>query len=242
MRAKVAQLCAMKHFRSGETVQHETDGAQFVGFVVEGVLRLVKYRPDGHQHIIGLLFGGAMLGRLFDRMPPMTVEASTDAVICRFERHAFEALLMQHPELDAAHEGMLILSSPLKPERVATFLLQMWRHAGMRNPERRSVDTFKLPVTRVDMARYLGTSTETLSRILSRFAQEKVIDVIGRRTILPLDRDRLIELSGWDPDDWSDLATPDASGGPRALQGRSARAVSWTPPRRARGLPRSALG
>jgi CRP/FNR family transcriptional regulator, anaerobic regulatory protein len=254
MRARVTQLCAMKRFRSGETVQHETDGAHHVGFVVEGVLRLVKYRPDGHQHIIGLLFEGAMFGRLFDRMPPMTVEASTNAVICRFERRAFEAMLMQHPELehrilmtvcdelDAAHEGMLILSSPLKPERVATFLLQMWRHARAHDSERRNVDTLTLPVSRVDMARYLGTSPETLSRILSRFAQEKVIETIDRRTIRPLDRERLFELSGWDPDDWADLVSPGASGGPRTLQGRSARAIARPPPRRARSFPRSASG
>jgi CRP-like cAMP-binding protein len=100
-----------------------------VGFVVEGVLRLVKSRPDGSKHINGLLFEDAMFGRLFDRMPPLSVEAAMDATICSFERRAFEALLMRHSELehcillavcdelDAAHEGMLILSSPRKEER-----------------------------------------------------------------------------------------------------------------------------
>jgi CRP/FNR family transcriptional regulator, anaerobic regulatory protein len=252
MREAVARLCTLQRFRAGETVQHESDGAGSVGFVEKGVLRLVKYRPDGHQHIIGLLLRGAMFGRLFDRMPPMTVEASTDSVVCRFERRAFETLLAQHhelehrilmavcDELDAAHEGMLILTSPLKTERVATFLLYLWRHAGAHEPDRQDPATITLPVTRIDMARHLGTSPETLSRILSRFVQDKVIELIDRRTVRLLDRDRLVGLSGWDPDDWADLASAAAAGATRLVRARSPRAVAWKPPRRALTPPRSA--
>jgi CRP/FNR family transcriptional regulator, anaerobic regulatory protein len=246
MREAITQLCAVKRFRAGETVQHETDGARFVGFVVEGVLRLVKYRPDGHKHIIGLLFEDAMFGRLFDRMPPVTVEASTDAVIISFERRAFEALLMQNrelehrilmavcDELDSAHEGMLILSSPLKSERVATFLLQVWRHARARSPDGANVETITLPVSRVDMAQYLGTSPETISRILSGFVRDKVIGALDRRSIRMPDRDKLVGLSGWDSGDWVDLEAPGDTRSLRFANARSARAIAWSPPRRAK--------
>jgi CRP/FNR family transcriptional regulator, anaerobic regulatory protein len=251
-RAALSPLATLLRFRAGETVQHESDATRSVGFVDEGVLRLVKYRPDGHQHVIGLLTKGAMFGRLFDRMPPVTVEASTNAVICCFERSAFEALLIRYPELehqilltvcdelDTAHDCMIILTSPHKTERIATFMLQLWREARAQDPEHREPTEITLPISRADLASYLGTSAETLSRILSRLAREKVIEMARGRVIRLLDWQRLVALSGWDPDDWAKLSF-DADGGRRRLaQVRTPRSISWSPRQKAQRSPRSA--
>jgi CRP/FNR family transcriptional regulator, anaerobic regulatory protein len=240
LRAELAQRCTMRRFRGGDTIQHETNGSRFVGFVIEGVLRLVKYRPDGHKHIVGLLHGGAMFGRLFDRLPPLTIEAATDAAICMFDRRKFEELLACHPELerrilmavcdelDAAHEGMLLLSSPLKQERVATFLLQLWRHtpagAGWAEAARPFV---VLPVSRADIAHYLGTSPETVSRIFGRLVKMKVLRLMDRWTVQILDPARLIEISGWDDSDWTDLWPEKEPDGGRPAPARAFRAAAW---------------
>jgi CRP/FNR family transcriptional regulator, anaerobic regulatory protein len=251
LREAIAQLCTLERFRGGDTVQHEEQASRFVGFVHEGVLRLVKYRPDGHQHIIGLLHKDAMFGRLFGRMPPLTIEAATDAVVCIFERQAFEALLLRFPELehrileavcdelDAAHEGMLLLSSPLRQERLATFLLQLLRHASADGQKGGAASRVALPVIRSDIAHYLGTSPETISRIFARLARMKVLRLVDRWTVEVLDLARLVEVSGWDRSDWADLWPHEGDRGEtRPAPAQALRASGWgrtRPPRAASG-------
>jgi hypothetical protein len=131
---------------------------------------------------------------------------------------------------------MLILSSPRKEERLARFLLQLLRHDRSHRAKQSVESVVTLPVSRIDMALYLDMSPETVSRIFGRFTRQNVLRMAWRRALEILDRQRLVELSGWDVDAWMDLLQRGTC--PRFATKRSPRVLPWSVPRRTRDAPR----
>ena len=81
----------------------------------------------------------------------------------------------------------LSLALMLAPERIATFLLDL--------AERLESDAFDLPMSRIDVADYLGLTLETVSRTLTGFARQGLIRMpIARRNVVLCDKPALIRL------------------------------------------------
>ena len=208
----------------GETLQAEGAEANTVGFVLAGVLRLVKTVPDGRQQIVDLVYPGEFFGRALGDIADCAVEAATDAELCVIDRHAFEAVMLQFPEIEhrllaiafdelaSARARGLILGCMTTQERIASFLL-----VALRRRERAlasvmgrcSARVAVLQVSRRDLAQYLSTSVETISRTLHLFAREGVIRLIAHDHFEITDFDALVHLSGLAEED---LATLDHSG------------------------------
>ena len=108
---------------------------------------------------------------------------------CRFQRAALRALLDDFPlmekrllevasnELVAAQEQMLLLGRKTARERLASFLLAQSRQ-GM--PCGHSRQRFRLPMTRIDIADYIGLTIETVSRTFTRLRAEGLIDIVSQ--------------------------------------------------------------
>ena len=105
-------------------------------------------------------------------------------------------------ELDAAREWMLLLGRKTAREKIAS-LSGDHRPAGClaerckRTGGPMAVD---LPLTREEMADYLGLTLETVSRQISALKKEGVIDLEGKRHVTIPDFDRLLEEAGDDSD------------------------------------------
>jgi CRP/FNR family transcriptional regulator, anaerobic regulatory protein len=187
----------------GETLFAEGDEAESVYEVVRGMLRLYKLLPDGRRLITGFLSAGHLLGLAPEGVCVYTAEAITEVTLCRYKRTAFERLIDEVPgfakrllavtshELSAAQNQMLLLGRKAATEKVASFLLLM---AGQQGGDD-DADTVEVPMTRSDIADYLGLTIETVSRTLTKLRQDGLIALPCPTRIEIHDHDRLQELA-----------------------------------------------
>jgi CRP/FNR family transcriptional regulator len=116
--------------------------------------------------------------------------------------HIAQRLLeMTLDELDAAREWMLLLGRKTAREKIASLLAIIARRDAMlqlKTMQGRSV--FDLPLTREEMADYLGLTLETVSRQISALKRDGVIMLEGKRHVTVTNMDRLLEEAGDDSD------------------------------------------
>ncbi len=172
-------------------ILYEGDPADYTFNVLDGVVRLSKILPDGRRQITGFLFPGQYLGLSDRETYSCSADAVTDTVLCRFERKSLMALADEIPEVNhrlltmaidelaAAQEQFVLLGRKTARERVVSFLLKM-----NANRLGTSANEIELPMTRGDIADYLGLTIETVSRILNRLAKEGVIELATAHRIV----------------------------------------------------------
>ena len=152
------------HFAETETIALQGDAADAVYTVTEGCIRLFKLLPDGRRQIVGFLLPGDFMGlALLDRKPHLL-------------RGLHEAATH---ELPLAQDHMVLLGRRTAEEKVAAFLL------GLRDRRRRlggNAVTVSLPITRSDIADYLGLTIETVSRTISKLVRARAILVVAATT------------------------------------------------------------
>jgi CRP/FNR family transcriptional regulator len=210
-RQELARLARIRTYKAGETVLAESGQISFVGNVVSGVLRMQKTLHDGRQQIVGLLLPSDMFGRVFASVSNVAIEAATDATLCCYNRASFEALFdrfrdLEHKvlismseELDAAQDWMLLLATQTVMERIATFLLILTRKKLASDRRSSGGRIVVVPVARKDMAAYLGTTVESISRSVQDMARRGVIRIIDAQTFEIREQRRLLDISGHDP-------------------------------------------
>jgi CRP/FNR family nitrogen fixation transcriptional regulator len=164
--------------------------------VVSGTVRICKLLTDGRRHIAEFCFGGDCFGIDNGSERVYAAEAVDDVIVMRYRRSATEQLVDQNPalarllrdtvlrELGSAQGRGLMLGRMTAPERVATFLLEMFE----RRDRTRVLD---LPMSRNDIADYLGLTIETICRILSALKREGAIAIPNPHRIELLERSAL---------------------------------------------------
>ncbi|MEL7114810.1 MAG: Crp/Fnr family transcriptional regulator [Pseudomonadota bacterium] len=206
-------ISTRRKLSAGEIYAVEGDEAQTFANVVDGVAKLVRGMEDGREQIVGLLFPSDFMGRTFGEVRPAripyTVEAATDLEICTFNSASFEAAVEEFPalerkllqrtlnELDAARDWMLLLGRKSAGERVATFLHHiakrcMASHCGDGGTQY----GFDLPLSRSDMADFIGLTIETVSRQISKLRKDGILVMDGTRRVASVDMERLSERAG----------------------------------------------
>ena len=174
----------------------EGDSAQDWYEVLSGTVRVCKFLADGRRHIVEFYSAGDAFGLDSGGERGFSAEAVTDATVMRYSRAATERALEESPALDrrlrdlmlkslaAAQGRLLLLGRMTAPERVAAFLLDtIERNDGAAR--------FDLPMSRSDIADYLGLTIETVCRILSEFKRRGVIAIPNPHRIEILDREAL---------------------------------------------------
>lgn len=191
---------------AGQTLFYEGDEAANVYNLTHGTLRLSKLLPDGRRQIAGFLFPGDFLGITMEEEHAFTAEAVSGADLCRFPRVRFDDFVEAHPHLErrlyalAAHElaaarrQLVLLGRKTAAERVASFLLML---AGRLDPEGGLTDDDEilLPMSRNDIADYLGLRIETVSRELGALKAARLIQLTGTHKIRLIARDQLEALA-----------------------------------------------
>ena len=175
------------HFAEKETITLQGDLAASVYTVTGGTIRLYKLLPDGRRQVVGFLLPGDFLGLALSERYAFCADAVGPVTACRFARDAFTALTEAKPhllrrlhaaathELSLAQDHMVLLGRRTAEEKVAAFLV------GVRDRSRRlggGAVTIPLPMTRSDIADYLGLTIETVSRTISKLARAKAVLVI----------------------------------------------------------------
>ena len=191
-------------YASRETIFSEIDPAAHVFNVTQGAVRIFKFLGDGRRQITGFLFPGDFMGLSSLDNYAYGAEAITPLSVCRAKRRDLMDLLNQYPEfktrlfdmvvneLTTAQDQMLLLGRKSAPERIASFLLMLSARAIARGEP---ANWIVLPMSREDIADYLGLSIETVSRALSRFKRSGVIALQRSGYIEFLDRTTLEETA-----------------------------------------------
>jgi len=175
------------HYGKGETILLQGDAADAVYNIRHGTVCLYKLLPDGRRQIIGFRLPGDFMGLALPDQYPFSANAVEPVSACRFARSAFTSLVNDKPQLlhrlheAATHElrlaqnHMVLLGRRTADEKVAAFLIglrERWRRLGG------SLVTIPLPMTRQDIADYLGLTLETVSRTISKLARSKMLLVV----------------------------------------------------------------
>lgn len=193
------------YLQEGQPLFHEGDPASQVFNVTKGALKLYKLLPDGRRQIMGFMFPGDFLGITINDEHAFSAEALGSTQACRFPRHRFDEFVESRPamerelyrlaahELAAAQAQMVLLGRKSASERLATFFLDLLvRREKMTGKTHSEID---LPMSRSDIADYLGLTKETVSRVLASLKGKRLIRLAALNRIEVLDREALRALA-----------------------------------------------
>jgi CRP/FNR family transcriptional regulator len=191
------------YFSSGETVFAQEEMAESFINVLDGIMRLYKLLPDGRRQIVGFALPGDFLGMAASALHNLSADAIGPVVVCRFARVSFAHFIENRPhflrrihelavrELSAAQDHMVLLGRRHADEKVASFLVG-WSNRLLRI--RCPSAMLPLPMSRQDIADYLGLTIETVSRTLTKFQRDGLIEIVPGGVLI-LDRQRAESLA-----------------------------------------------
>jgi CRP/FNR family transcriptional regulator, nitrogen fixation regulation protein len=175
------------HFHRNNVIACEGETADYIFFVVSGVLRSCRTFQNGNRNVVAFYLPGDLFG-WSDQNYSLSVEAATDAMVLFLKRSALISVAARESrvagflldiatnELHRAQERAVLLGTSAK-SRVATFLTELSRKMGSSN----SLD---LPMSHLDIAEHLGLTVETLSRAITGLEQSGLISRVGTRTLI----------------------------------------------------------
>lgn len=211
--ARLEQIKYYRSYQAGQTIIWSGDRMDFVASVVTGIATLTQTMEDGRRQMVGLLLPSDFVGRPGRNTAAYDVTATTDVVMCCFRKRPFEDLMVDTPniaqrllqmtldELDAAREWMLLLGRKTAREKIASLVAIIARRdAALHFRRTKGELVVDLPLTREEMADYLGLTLETVSRQISALKRDGVISLEGKRHVTIPNFDRLLEEAGDDTD------------------------------------------
>ena len=168
-------------FRRRVNVYHADSPAQSVFIVKDGMVKAFQDLPSGRQRVLAFLFPGDVFGLAEDghyvnsaqTVTPTTcftipIDALTD-IFLRDSELELQFLIKMTHELREAQRQQIILTRLGARARVAMFLRMLQRRDG------RDSSTIELAMSRTDIARYLGLSSEAVSRAFGRLSREGIV-------------------------------------------------------------------
>lgn len=203
--AQFKRLGSTTRLRAGQALFREGDPATRVFTLTRGSLKLCKLLPDGRRHVVGFVYAGDFLGISVDDEHAFSAELVEDAQLCCFSRSSFDSFLADHPlmerelyrmaahELSAAQQQLVLLGRKSATERLASFLLLLADRADRLAGEKTNFVDF--PMSRADIADYLGLTKETVSRIFSAFRADRLIRLRAMNKVEILNRPALQQVA-----------------------------------------------
>lgn len=192
------------HLQAGQMLAREGDARRYVFTVTSGALRRIRVLPDGRRLVAGFLMPGDFIGFSGASHYRHSIEAISDSVLCSIAQADMRELCERHPglehelleracvELDATRNNLMALARMTPLERLAGFLLDM---AARRQRQGVGGNQLVLPMTRADIADYLGLTVETVSRSFTKLRQDGMIAASDPHRIELLDSKRLLALA-----------------------------------------------
>jgi CRP/FNR family nitrogen fixation transcriptional regulator len=170
-------------FRRGEEIYAQDEDADLIYRVVDGSVRTTHLQADGRRQVGGFYYEGDIVGVEVGGGHRFSAEALTDCAVLALRRDGSAACGTGHvqrmiwaataTELQRTQSHLLLLGRATACERVARFLMDIaTRFRG---------EFVILPMSRQDMADYLGLTIETISRMLGRLQADGVIEFFGSR-------------------------------------------------------------
>ncbi|APX71711.1 Crp/Fnr family transcriptional regulator [Companilactobacillus allii] len=194
----VASLVSDKHYQSGEYIYQAGNSADALTIVAHGQAKVFQIATNGKEQMLRILQTGDFDGEaaLFSNKDRTSfAQALMDTDVCQIKRSDFQKLMKTSPELavnmvNAFGQRIVQLEQQTTEaatssieSRLASYLLET--SAGLKKEQ------FELPLKKKDIATYLGTTPETISRKLSSLAKDELIEKKSNTLIKILDADGL---------------------------------------------------
>ena len=172
-------------YRKGSEIFGQAEPADYVYQVIEGAVRTHKLLSDGRRQIGAFHLPSDIFGLENGDLHRFTAEAIVDTTVRLVERQSLEReakndpamvrslLTMTTVNLQHVENHLLLLGRQTARERVGAFLLEM-------NGRQTSADVITLPMSRLDIADYLGLTIETVSRVLYKFQRMGYLRFLDR--------------------------------------------------------------
>jgi CRP-like cAMP-binding protein len=200
---QVASIGTLQSFQAGGLLFADGDECQGSFLILEGQVKVFKYAETGREQIMGMLGPGEYLAGVpaFDGRRYSANAVALDSLQVLFiPREPFLELLRRDPTLSFnlltifSHHlrrfAQLIETVSLKEVsgRIATYLLLLSHQAG-------NSEVVELAITKAQLAAFIGTVPETLSRVLQKMGRDGLLKLDGN-TITILDFQELTALAG----------------------------------------------
>jgi CRP/FNR family transcriptional regulator len=203
--AEMERFMSSYKLEANQALIEEGSPKRRVFTLTSGMMRLSLMLPDGRRQITGFLMPGDYLGLSDDDVYSQTAEAVVPSVLCGFATADMDRLmerygrlkdrlhLMTRRALRQARESQMILGRLAPSEKVASFLLVMSARASEHGlPE----SPVHLPMTRTDIADYLGLTIETVSRTFTKLKTQGLIRLPDPHAVEIVDKHRLAAVAG----------------------------------------------
>ena len=200
---EVVNTINYKEYNKGDIIFTEGNVANTLYFINEGKIKLYKYTKDGKEQILHVLSEGDFFGELELIKPSkygFNAKAIVDSKICTLTKDEMKDIMMGNPEigikvLEAVGERLSKVESLVQnlatndvDSRMAYLLTDLMEKYGETIGNNISIE---LPLSREDMASFIGVTRETISRKLKKFEDEKLIKIVGTKNIIILDQEGL---------------------------------------------------
>lgn len=177
-----------RRYTSKHVLFNEGENAETVYEVIDGTVMLYTISQDGRRTVLGFMQKGDYFGFIMHEIHTYFAQTTGTCIIRSIPRNklwheirehhraAEKFLALESNALENARNHMVLLTRKVPVERVAVFLLEMSHRQGIKGDYAASI---KLPMTRTDIADYLGLVVETVCRCLTHLKED---GAIGKET------------------------------------------------------------
>lgn len=199
---KITEMSRHLNYKKGEIIFREGEDLESLYIVHKGRVKIYQLFESGKEQLLRILESGEFMGELAlftKKTLDSYAEAMEKTEICAIHRNDMQKLMQENPSiavkileqfsnrLDQTEKLVGNLSSKDVETRAAGYLIELAN-------DHHSLE-FKLPMSKKDLASFLGTTSETISRRLSNFQTNGWIEQKGQRQIRIIDKDALEKLS-----------------------------------------------
>ncbi|HEX9061187.1 MAG TPA: Crp/Fnr family transcriptional regulator, partial [Clostridia bacterium] len=200
---QVVSLIQQRKYEKNSIIISEGSIPKNFIIVSKGKIKIYGNSPDGKEQILYILIDGDFFGARYlihEKPADFIMQAMEDTIVCTIEKQSFQGLLEKFPGISIKimdvlcgrlekMESMFRKISPKDvPSRINMMLLELSQKYGRR--ENGGV-LIELPMSREEMANYIGVARETVSRKIASLKDEGIIEIISNRKILILDEEAL---------------------------------------------------
>ena len=200
---RVVSLIVRKQYLKGELILMEGASPESLIIINQGQVKAFRDTQEGKEQILYIFSEGDFFGEknlLSNQKATYNVEALEKTLVCMIKKKDFHLLLKANPEiglkimeelcsrLDRLENTIESMGTQNVEARVNSVLLEFSNKYGKSHPKGILVD---LPLSREGIANYIGVVRETVSRKMSRLEDEGIIEMVGNKKVIILDKEAL---------------------------------------------------
>ena len=196
---EVMALIHSRSYKKGEDIYQTGNASDALYIVRRGRVKIYRISESGKEQILRILNPGDFTGELAlfnESVHDAFASALVDTDICMIKRNDLQNLLLKYPNISmkilselshrlAQSETQTTRATERVELRIALFLVESIDHNSKS-------DVITLPMSKKDLASYLGTTPETISRKLLEFEDAGLIKQLSNKSIKIIDVDGLL--------------------------------------------------